>query len=350
MRSAGRRSTPAPRPPRTEDAAIGAARARPARRRGARPAGRPAGRRHQRRRPRPAEHAGRPRPQLAEAAGHPNADRGRPGRSGRPAPPAPCSSARPTGWASSSRRWPAGCPPIRTGETVEAIEPCGPRPRLADRHVSTDAEVEATPDRGRRRGAHRPAVPAAGLLRPIAPAAAGLLAGIEYASVVLVTRGLRVRRRRPPARRVRLPRAPMSQPGCSRPARSPRRSGRTSRRRRRRPGHPAAFGRAGRRRAGRSTWTTPSSSPQLLAELDRYIGVRGDPVEVRVTRWPRSFPQYAVGHLDRVAEIESSARPDGARPDRGRRRLPRARRSRLHRAGPRRPPGRRSPSLAAART
>jgi oxygen-dependent protoporphyrinogen oxidase len=44
---------------------------------------------------------------------------------------------------------------------------------------------------------------------------------------------------------------------------------------------------------------------RLVDELAAAMGVTGDPTDVRVTRWPRSFPQYAVGHLDRVARIES---------------------------------------------
>jgi oxygen-dependent protoporphyrinogen oxidase len=43
-----------------------------------------------------------------------------------------------------------------------------------------------------------------------------------------------------------------------------------------------------------------------LEDLRRHLGVRGDPTAVRVTRWPRSFPQYEPGHLDRVAAIEAA--------------------------------------------
>ncbi|MGI8755035.1 MAG: protoporphyrinogen oxidase [Acidimicrobiales bacterium] len=44
----------------------------------------------------------------------------------------------------------------------------------------------------------------------------------------------------------------------------------------------------------------------VLADLDRVLGVGGDPAEVRVSRWPRSFPQYAPGHLDRCAAVEAA--------------------------------------------
>ena len=42
----------------------------------------------------------------------------------------------------------------------------------------------------------------------------------------------------------------------------------------------------------------------VMADLERHLGVDGGPTASRVTRWPRSFPQYAPGHLDRVADLE----------------------------------------------
>ncbi len=38
-------------------------------------------------------------------------------------------------------------------------------------------------------------------------------------------------------------------------------------------------------------------------ELARILGPLPDPVLIVVRRWPRSLPQYAVGHLDRMAEL-----------------------------------------------
>ena len=49
---------------------------------------------------------------------------------------------------------------------------------------------------------------------------------------------------------------------------------------------------------------------RLLIELGWVLGIDVEPDEVRITRWPRSFPQYAVGHLDRVAEIEGALGAD----------------------------------------
>lgn len=40
-------------------------------------------------------------------------------------------------------------------------------------------------------------------------------------------------------------------------------------------------------------------------ELSALLGIDGEPLFHRIYRWPRSNPQYDVGHLDRVAEIES---------------------------------------------
>jgi len=39
-------------------------------------------------------------------------------------------------------------------------------------------------------------------------------------------------------------------------------------------------------------------------DLAAAMGLRGEPVETRVDRWPDSFPQYEVGHLGRVERLE----------------------------------------------
>jgi oxygen-dependent protoporphyrinogen oxidase len=45
---------------------------------------------------------------------------------------------------------------------------------------------------------------------------------------------------------------------------------------------------------------------RCVAELGVMMGPTGAPVETLVTRWPLAFPQYEVGHLARVASIESA--------------------------------------------
>ncbi|MEY2475059.1 MAG: protoporphyrinogen/coproporphyrinogen oxidase [Actinomycetota bacterium] len=51
---------------------------------------------------------------------------------------------------------------------------------------------------------------------------------------------------------------------------------------------------------------------RLHAEVATVLNITGDPDQVAVTRWPRSFPQYAVGHLDRVNRIEAALPPNVA--------------------------------------
>jgi oxygen-dependent protoporphyrinogen oxidase len=46
------------------------------------------------------------------------------------------------------------------------------------------------------------------------------------------------------------------------------------------------------------------------AELDQAVGLRAGPLESRVTRWPRAFPQYEPGHLERVATVETTLAED----------------------------------------
>jgi oxygen-dependent protoporphyrinogen oxidase len=43
-----------------------------------------------------------------------------------------------------------------------------------------------------------------------------------------------------------------------------------------------------------------------VEELTSYAGFAGRPVESRVSRWGGGLPQYAVGHLDRVARIRAA--------------------------------------------
>jgi len=44
---------------------------------------------------------------------------------------------------------------------------------------------------------------------------------------------------------------------------------------------------------------------RAVSELRGVLALRGAPTASQVTRWPASFPQYAVGHLARVAAIEA---------------------------------------------
>jgi oxygen-dependent protoporphyrinogen oxidase len=47
-----------------------------------------------------------------------------------------------------------------------------------------------------------------------------------------------------------------------------------------------------------------------LTEVGGHLGVELAPTDVRISRWPRSFPQYEPHHLERVALIERVAADD----------------------------------------
>jgi oxygen-dependent protoporphyrinogen oxidase len=43
-------------------------------------------------------------------------------------------------------------------------------------------------------------------------------------------------------------------------------------------------------------------------ELARLLGAGADPMWSEITRWPRAIPQYAMGHLQRIAKVEAAER------------------------------------------
>ena len=49
----------------------------------------------------------------------------------------------------------------------------------------------------------------------------------------------------------------------------------------------------------------------VLADLEKTMGITARPLETRISRWHRSFPQYAPGHSEQVAKAESLLAPDG---------------------------------------
>lgn len=52
-------------------------------------------------------------------------------------------------------------------------------------------------------------------------------------------------------------------------------------------------------------WDDDTLARAVHAEMKLVMGVRGEPVFRRIVRWPRAIPQYVIGHLDRVAKIDS---------------------------------------------
>ncbi len=169
-------------------------------------------------------------------------------------------------------------------------------------------------DEGRSSGADGvilavPAQAAAHLLKPHDDEAAGLLGGISYASVTLVT--------------FRMPLEALASPLAGTGFLVPRRSappaggdawavtaatylsekwphlateGEVLLR--------ASLGRYGDNRA--EEWRDDAVVERAWRELGVLMGLRGEPIEARVTRWPRAFPQYRVHHLMRTAGIEAA--------------------------------------------
>ncbi len=51
------------------------------------------------------------------------------------------------------------------------------------------------------------------------------------------------------------------------------------------------------------SWDDARIEEAVLADLRDLLGVQGRPLFTHLSRWPRSMPQYPVGHLDHVARI-----------------------------------------------
>ncbi|MGJ9423467.1 protoporphyrinogen oxidase [Aeromicrobium sp. CF3.5] len=190
---------------------------------------------------------------------------------------------------------------VRTSTTVRGLdrlpahEPGSPRWRLtigpttAIEHLEVDAVVVATP-----------APAAARLLSDVAPRAAFALAAVEYASVALVTFCLGGEFRTtgsgflaPPVDGTVIKGASFSSSKWqwSRDAASDRAIVRTS------------IGRAG------ETLLLQNDDENLvrlaLADLTAAVGQAGPVIDAHVHRWGGGLPQYEVGHLDVVDEIDA---------------------------------------------
>jgi protoporphyrinogen/coproporphyrinogen III oxidase len=188
---------------------------------------------------------------------------------------------------------------IRCSSPVDALErQNGSWAVVAGTSVTeADGVVVATP------------APAAGrLLQSHDDEVGGLLAGIDYASVSLVT--LRVAEGSVTS--------PLIGTGFLVPRRSPPRDGSAwvvtactylSQKwpHLARPGEHlirVSLGRFGHDEV--ADWTDAEIIERVWNELGTLLGVTGEPLEARVTRWPLAFPQYRVHHLVRTAGIESA--------------------------------------------
>lgn len=192
---------------------------------------------------------------------------------------------------------------VRTGVTVRALERTATGFRLvtgpttAPEVVEADAVVLATP-----------AAPTARLLGDVAPVAAAALAEVETASVVVVTFAVRVADAAaldalassgflvPPVEGRRIKAATFSFAKWDWVRRAGAADGlhflRTS------------LGRHGEEAALQAT--DEELTAWSLADLRDATGLTAVPVDVHVQRWGGGLPQYAVGHLDRVARVRAA--------------------------------------------
>jgi oxygen-dependent protoporphyrinogen oxidase len=64
--------------------------------------------------------------------------------------------------------------------------------------------------------------------------------------------------------------------------------------------------------AGKAVFRCFSTDPNvsrdaILEDLNRLMGLSAEPIFEIAHRWPDSMPQYSVGHIERVAEMDARA-------------------------------------------
>jgi oxygen-dependent protoporphyrinogen oxidase len=189
---------------------------------------------------------------------------------------------------------------LRLGTTVRALEPSAAGwllvlgPAIAPEALAVDAVVLAVP---------APAI--ARLLQPVAPAAAAAAAGIELASSVVVALAFREADVPVPATSGALVAAgePLTVKGVTHSSTKWAHLGGNGLVRLR-----ASLGRFGEATALQADDATLVA--QVRADLTILDGIRASPIDVHVQRWGGGLPQYAPGHVGRVATLEAGL-PDG---------------------------------------
>ena len=195
----------------------------------------------------------------------------------------------------------AGRVEVRTGTTVRELHRTGSGfalvvgPTTAAERIEADAVVLAAP-----------AAPTARLLTEVAPVAAAELAGIDHASVVVVTFAFRAADVHglddssgflvPPVdgRAIKASTFSFAKWAWVREAGAE---------------HGLVHLRTSLGRHGEEA-TLQRSDEELvaasLADLAEAAGITAAPVDTHVQRWGGGLPQYAVGHLDRVARVREA--------------------------------------------
>lgn len=181
---------------------------------------------------------------------------------------------------------------LRTNTEVRSLDRVGDRWRLATPAGAMDADAVVL------------AVPSPVAARLVSPHAAGVAAeleGIDYASVVVVS--------------LVYPASSLSRALDGSGFLVPRREGRlitactwssSKWPHLARPGRILLRASAGRWNDERAIAMQDGDLiDRLHVELAEALGLAAPPLAVRVTRWPRAFPQYRVGHLERLARIDA---------------------------------------------
>lgn len=179
---------------------------------------------------------------------------------------------------------------VHLDHPVSTLEPTegGWRVAAAGRTYDTEAVVLSTP-----------AFASAKLLRDHAPDTAAMLDDIPYASVVMVTFAFETELLPDlPGSGFLIPRGEgMLMTACSQASTKwAHLAGPTTFLR-------VSAGHAGDERA--LEMDDQELVDRLLEELRWTAGIDAEPTEVRITRWPKSFPQYRPGHGERVSSIEA---------------------------------------------
>jgi oxygen-dependent protoporphyrinogen oxidase len=194
---------------------------------------------------------------------------------------------------------------LRTGRAAVAIEPLagGSHRIVLDDGTTLDADTVVVAVPGHVAGP---------LLRDVAPDAASIFGDLEHSSIAMVTLAYD---------RAAFPTLDESISGCLVPKgegrlvtalsyashkwaqlRDPERDDVLLR---------VSVGKAGDRRF--EDLDDDALLARVLDDLAAITGLRGAPTAVRIGRWDRAFPQYAPGHLDRVAAAEAALAPTRVR-------------------------------------
>jgi protoporphyrinogen/coproporphyrinogen III oxidase len=186
-----------------------------------------------------------------------------------------------------------GSPAAGAADAVDALWRVEVGPAPAPEFLDADAVIVAVP-----------ATPAARMLADVAPAAAAELAAVEYASVAIVTLAMPVHAfpERPSWSGYLVP--PIDGHVTTAVTFSSVKWGWLGKAADELVVLRASIGR--HREQANLQHEDGELVDTVLAELGQAVGVAGKPVDARVSRWGGALPQYAVGHVERMARVRAA--------------------------------------------